>query len=237
MIGRRISHFEILSELGAGGMGRVYLARDLHLDRKVALKFLSEDLIGDKEAQARFLREARSASALDHDHIGTIYEAGEIDDLLYIAMAYYEGETLRERIARGQVPLDEAISILRQMAAGLAAAHETGIAHRDIKPANVMLTEGMVKILDLAGLVDGADVVMVEGAGGSRFAEETSLSLVVADQVLGEELQGDLAIEVEVAGEVDAAHAAGTELGEDLEVGDAAADHGFKSPPPLSSRP
>ena len=138
LLGERISHFEIESELGAGGMGRVYLARDLQLERRVALKFLSEDLTADADARARFLREARSASALDHDNIGVIYEAGEVDDVLYIAMAYYEGETLRDWMRRGPVPsagpvgLDEAVSILRQMSAGLAAPSRCGATRTPI---------------------------------------------------------------------------------------------------------
>ena len=148
-LGRRVSHFELESVLGAGGMGRVYLAHDTRLGRPVALKFLAHSLTQDPDARARFLREARSASLLDHPNIGTIFETGEHQGELFIAMAYYKGKTLRDRLQQGPIELEETLSVLRQIADGLAAAHEEGIVHRDIKPANVMLTPaGHVKVLD-----------------------------------------------------------------------------------------
>ena len=150
MIGETVSHFKIVKQLGAGGMGVVYEALDLKLDRPVALKFLPPDLTRDPAAKARFVHEAKAASALDHPSVCTIYEIDESDDgRLFIAMARYEGETLKERIARGPLPLDEAVDITRQMAEGLARAHECDIVHRDIKPANVMVTsDDVVKIVD-----------------------------------------------------------------------------------------
>ena len=129
----------MLSELGKGGMGVVYLAEDETLDRKVALKFIRTDLIGGQDAETRLLREARTASALDHPNIGTIYEVGEWQGHHFIAMAYYEGETLAARVERGPLEIAEAAAILEQIAGALARAHASGIVHRDLKPANVFL--------------------------------------------------------------------------------------------------
>jgi eukaryotic-like serine/threonine-protein kinase len=150
MIGKTISQFHVLEKLGTGGMGTVYKARDLRLDRLVALKFISPDVAPDSPRKLRFLREARAASALDHVNICTIYEFGESDTGdLFITMAYCPGENLRARMARAPVPLGEAIHIAAQIAEGLAKAHSLGVVHRDIKPSNVMLTpEGVVKIVD-----------------------------------------------------------------------------------------
>ena len=149
MIGTTVSHYRILGSLGVGGMGIVYLAEDTRLNRKVALKFLQPATAQDLHARARFLREAQAASALDHPNIATIYEIGEWDQQLFIAMAFYEGETLRQRLDRGLPTVPESATVLQQLATGLAAAHHHGIVHRDLKPANVMLTrDGLVKILD-----------------------------------------------------------------------------------------
>ena len=150
MIGQTISHYRITRELGAGGMGVVYEAVDTKLDRTVALKFLPPESTRDPDAKARFIHEAKAASALDHPNVCTIYEVGETEDnQLFLAMACYEGETLKERIARGPLPLDEALNIARQIAEGLAKAHAQGIVHSDIKPANIFLTQdGLVKVVD-----------------------------------------------------------------------------------------
>jgi len=150
MIGQTVSHYRILEELGGGGMGVVYKAEDTKLKRTVALKFLSPDLTRDKDAKTRFIHEAQAASALQHHNICTIHEIDETDDgRLFIAMDCYEGETLKERIATGPLPVDEAIDIASQAAEGLAKAHEAGMVHRDIKPANIMITrDGVVKIVD-----------------------------------------------------------------------------------------
>ena len=139
MIGTTVSHYRIVRQLGAGGMGVVYLAEDLRLHRKVALKFLSAEIAADAQSRARFEREAQAASALDHPHIATVYEIGESDNRPFIAMAYCDGETLKDRIARGPMPISEATSIGAQIAAALKAAHAEGIVHRDLKPANIML--------------------------------------------------------------------------------------------------
>ena len=139
LIGERVTHYRVLSELGRGGMGVVYLAEDETLDRKVALKFIRADQLGGRNAETRLLREARAASALDHPNIGTIYEVGEWQGHHFIAMARYEGETLAARVERGPLELAEATGILAQIAGALVRAHASGIVHRDLKPANVFL--------------------------------------------------------------------------------------------------
>jgi len=140
MTGQTISHFEILDPIGKGGMGVVYRARDMELDRLVAIKFLAQDIVGDAESTERFVREAKAASALDHPNICTIHEIGRTDDgRFFIVMGLYDGGTLKNRIDAG-VTLDEAISFAVQIGRGLAAAHERGVVHRDIKPGNIVLT-------------------------------------------------------------------------------------------------
>jgi TolB-like protein/tetratricopeptide (TPR) repeat protein len=150
MIGRTVSHYRILEKLGVGGMGEVYRAQDTKLKRTVALKFLPPSLTNDADAKERFIHEAQAASALDHPNICTVYEINESDDgQLFIAMACYDGETLKKRIERGPLPIEEAVGIATQGAQGLGKAHESGIVHRDIKPANIIMTkDGTAKILD-----------------------------------------------------------------------------------------
>ncbi|WP_456429053.1 protein kinase domain-containing protein [Rhodocaloribacter sp.] len=164
--GRRIARYEVRERLGGGGMGEVYRAFDTKLGRTVALKFLTAYMSGDVQAKARFLHEAHAAAVLDHPNLGAIHEVGEADGHLYIAMTLYEGETLREKIARGPLPLDEALEYAVQIARGLAAAHAHGIVHRDVKPANIIVrapdpTEatGLVKIVDF-GLAKVQDVAL-----------------------------------------------------------------------------
>ena len=171
MIGRTVSHYQILEKLGAGGMGVVYRARDTRLDRDVVLKFLSPSLKADEDATRRQIQEAKAASALDHPNICTIYGLEETEDgQAFISMAYYQGEVLRDRIARGPIPVEEAAGIASQIARGLAAAHARGIIHRDIKPANVVVTpRGAVKILDfgLAKLAGAGRVTQTGTAAGT----------------------------------------------------------------------
>src|SRR5262249_30957446 len=163
-VGRVLSHYRLEERLGAGGMGVLYRATDLKLGRAVAIKLLARHLVSDETAKARFVREARAASALDHPNIANIYEIGEENGELFIAMALYEGDTLKQRLEERRLAVDEALSILRQVLLGLEAAHGAGIVHRDIKPANILVTtKGTVKILDfgLAKLVsDSHDQTM-----------------------------------------------------------------------------
>ncbi len=149
LIGQRLGHYQILSLLGVGGMGQIYLAEDTRLNRKVALKLLPKEFTLDQDRVRRFKQEARAASALNHPNILTIYEIAEQDGLLFIATEFIEGQTLRQRL-QGPLPkLGEVLDILIQAANALAAAHETGIIHRDIKPENIMLRrDGYVKVLD-----------------------------------------------------------------------------------------
>ncbi len=151
MIGQTISHYKILEKLGEGGMGVVYKALDLRLQRKVALKMLPASLAGlSKSDRERFLREAQATSSLDHPNICTVYEIDETPEgHVFIAMALYEGETLAEKIKRGPLDHEDVLRIGSQVGLGLQAAHEQGIVHRDIKSANIMLTKtGQVKIMD-----------------------------------------------------------------------------------------
>jgi eukaryotic-like serine/threonine-protein kinase len=144
-----VGPFKIIKRLGSGGMGDVYLAQDSRLGRNVALKLLDRNLIGDSRSRTRFLREARLASALDHPNICTIHEIGESSGLLFIAMQYVEGVTLKDVIGGRPLALDSLLSISLQVANGLAAAHARGIIHRDIKPSNIMVTpNGQAKVLD-----------------------------------------------------------------------------------------
>jgi len=154
--GTRLGAHEILSPLGAGGMGEVYRARDSRLGREVALKVLPADLAGDPERLQRFEQEARSASALNHPNIVTIYEIGQSGSISYIAMELVDGQSLRELVVSGPMPLRKLLAIASQIADGLAKAHAAGIVHRDLKPENIMVSkDGFVKILDfgLAKLV------------------------------------------------------------------------------------
>jgi len=158
-----IAHYELLERIPGGGMGVIYRARDTRLQRTVALKCLPAALIADPRAKSRFLLEARAAAALDHRNVCAIHEIGETGDgQLFIAMPFYAGETIAGRLARGPLPIHEAVSLASQVAFGLAHAHERGIVHRDIKPANLMLTpERVVKILDFG-------IAKLQGVGLTR---------------------------------------------------------------------
>src|SRR2546427_8159553 len=157
LVGQTLGHYAIREQLGAGGMGEVYLAKDTRLGRKVALKLLPAFFTTEDERVRRFEQEARAASALNHPNILTIYEIGQIDARRFIATEFIEGETLRHRMAQTQIKIGDALDVATQVASALAVAHHAGIAHRDIKPENIMLREdGIVKVLDfgLAKLVE-----------------------------------------------------------------------------------
>ncbi len=166
MIGQTIAHYRIVEKLGAGGMGVVYKAEDTALQRTVALKFLPPELTRDPEAKQRFLHEARAVARLDHPNICTVYEVGESDGQLFLAMACYEGMTLREKLKAGPLPWAEAAALAMQVAVGLAEAHARGIVHRDIKPANLFVTDkGQLKILDFGlAKLTGASILTHEGS-------------------------------------------------------------------------
>ena len=158
MIGKSISHYQVLQKLGAGGMGEVYRARDSKLNREVALKVLPEAFAKDAERMARFQREAQVLASLNHPNIAAIHGLEESSGVRALVMELVEGPTLADRIAQGPVPLDEALPIARQMAEALEYAHEKAVIHRDLKPANVKITpEGTVKVLDfgLAKALEG----------------------------------------------------------------------------------
>ena len=166
MIGRTISHYRIQARLGGGGMGIVYKAEDTRLQRPVALKFLPMDLTRNADAHARFIQEARAASALEHPNICTVYDIGESPEGdSFICMAYCDGVTLKRRLQGGPLPLATAVALAEQICSGLATAHEHGIVHRDIKPANVMVTAGdVVKVVDF-GLAKLAGTATLTGTG------------------------------------------------------------------------
>jgi serine/threonine protein kinase/tetratricopeptide (TPR) repeat protein len=162
MIGTRISHYRILSELGRGGMGIVYKAQDERLPRCVALKVLRSEFVSSHDSRDRFLREARTAVAVVHPYIATVFDAGEQDNTLFIAMEYVEGLTLRALLNRGALPTRDALNHAAEIAEGLAQAHHAQVIHRDLKPENVMISKvGHAKILDfgLAKLIEKRDEV------------------------------------------------------------------------------
>ncbi len=186
VIGKTISHYRIIEKLGEGGMGVVYKAEDLNLERPVALKFLSPRTIGVEEDAARFVHEAKAAAALNHPNICTIYEIGEDAGQTFIAMECVEGENLRTRMRHAPLPLEEALTIAADIGRGLAAAHDKGIVHRDIKPANIVVTpERMVKIMDfgLARVGGGAQLTQVGTTVGT-------VSYMSPEQARGEEVDG-----------------------------------------------
>ena len=153
--GTKLGPYEIQSPLGAGGMGEVYRARDIRLDRTVAIKVLASHLSSSPELKQRMEREARAISSLNHPHICHLYDIGSQDGTDYLVMEFLEGETLAERLRKGPLPLNEILKIGIAVAEALAVAHRHGIVHRDLKPGNIMLTKAGAKLMDF-GLAKSA---------------------------------------------------------------------------------
>jgi non-specific serine/threonine protein kinase len=195
LVGRTLSHYQVETLLGAGGMGEVYLAQDPRLDRAVALKILPPDLALDADRLQRFTREARAASALNHPNVATIYDIGESECVHFIAMEYIEGQTLAARLGQGALTSAEVLAIGTQVADALDAAHARGITHRDIKPANLMLTpRGQVKVLDF-GIAKTARSEEAGQTGVLGTGSQTAAGLLVGsvpymspEQLLGREV-------------------------------------------------
>src|ERR1051325_145568 len=178
--GTRLGPYEIVSALGAGGMGEVYRARDTKLGRNVALKILPDTFAHDPDRLARFQREARVLASLNHPHIAAIYGLEDTGGVTALVMELVEGDDLSQRIARGPIPLDEALPIARQIAEALEAAHEQGIIHRDLKPANIKVRDdGTVKVLDF-GLAKLAE----PSASGTVGPSPLSLSPTITSPAL-----------------------------------------------------
>ena len=146
--GTRLGPYEIQSAIGAGGMGEVYKARDTRLDRTVAIKVIPSDVSADPERRARFEREAKTVAGLNHPHICTLHDVGDHDGTMFLVMEHLAGQTLAQRLEKGPLPLEQALTIATEIAEALSAAHRQGVIHRDLKPANVMLTKSGAKLLD-----------------------------------------------------------------------------------------
>ncbi len=170
-----LSHYRIVSKIGAGGMGEVYLAQDTRLDRRVALKILPADVASNRDRMERFIREAKSAAALSHPNIAQIFEIGEHEGTHFIAMEFVEGVTLREKIHRERTELRKLLRHLQHVAEGLAKAHAAGIVHRDLKPDNIMITrDGHAKILDF-GLAKLVETQMTEASARDHEDAATAI--------------------------------------------------------------
>src|SRR5579863_3130392 len=199
LLGKAVSHYRIVEKLGGGGMGVVFKAEDVKLNRFVALKFLPENVAKDRHALLRFQREARAASSLNHPNICTIYEIDEENEKAFLAMEYLEGMTLERRIESGAIAPGEALELGTEIADALEAAHSKGIVHRDIKPANILVTQrGHAKVLDfgLAKLTPaGSGTNLSAAPTASELEQLTRLGMTVGtltymspEQVRGEEL-------------------------------------------------
>jgi serine/threonine protein kinase len=174
LLNKTLSHYRILSTIGSGGMGEVYLAEDTRLDRKVALKLLPAEFITNADRVRRFVLEAKAASALNHPNIITIYEIGEADSIHFIATEFIDGVTLSQHMKQAPMTPGEALDVAIQVASALSAAHEAGIVHRDVKPQNIMIAaRGQVKVLDfgLAKVIRQKSLLESEQETASLFTE------------------------------------------------------------------
>src|SRR5437870_2518758 len=188
--GTQLGHHTIISQLGAGGMGEVYLAQDTKLDRKVALKILPADVASHRDRMERFVREARSAARLNHPNIAHIYEIEEVNGVHFIAMEFIDGVTLRLRLKATGMRLSEALDVTTQIASALVAAHRAGIIHRDLKPENVMLTaEGHVKVLDF-GLAKLTEHPAANSAVSTLINTEPGMIIGTAQYMSPEQARG-----------------------------------------------
>src|SRR5438094_923032 len=177
--GTKLGPYEVVGPAGAGGMGEVYRARDTRLDRTVAVKVLSSDIAANADLKARFEREARAISALQHPNICTLHDVGCHDGTDFLVMEYLEGETLADRLQRGPLPIDQLLKVATEIAEALDKAHRLGIIHRDLKPGNVMLTKAGPKLLDfgLAKPLAAPAEAAVVGSGGSQSIFAAALTL------------------------------------------------------------
>jgi serine/threonine-protein kinase len=185
VVGSRLGPYEVLAPLGAGGMGEVYKARDTRLDRSVAIKVLPSHLSSNPDLRARFEREARAASALNHPHICTLHDIGQQDGIDYLVLEHLEGETLADRLAKGPLPIDQVLRFGMEIADALGAAHKAGIVHRDLKPGNVMVTKAGAKLLDF-GLAKLSAIEAETGAALSSLHTATAAKpLTSAGTIMG----------------------------------------------------
>ena len=171
--GARLGPYEVLSPIGAGGMGEVYRARDTRLDRTVAIKVLPDHLARSPDLRQRFEREAKAVSSLNHPHICVLHDIGQQDGIDYLVLEYLQGESLHDRLAKGLLPLDQVLRYASEIADSLDKAHRHGVVHRDLKPSNVMLTKSGAKLLDFglaktAAPVVGGDAAPVDPNRPSR---------------------------------------------------------------------
>jgi Tol biopolymer transport system component len=188
--GVRLGHYELLTRIGEGGMGEVWKARDVRLDRSVAIKLLSPHLISNTQLRQRFEREARAISALNHPHICTLHDVGEDDGRSYLVMELLEGETLAERIARGLLPLTEVVRYGSQIAEALDRAHRAGIIHRDLKPGNIMITKSGAKLLDFGLAKASSPVLAADGATIQKSLTQEGTILGTFQYMAPEQLEG-----------------------------------------------
>ena len=182
-VGTNVSHYKIISKIGAGGMGEIYLAEDSQLDRKVALKFLPSHLCQDEASRARFTREAKAAAKLDHPNIVPVYEVGEFKGRPFFVMAHIEGKSLREVIKEGKLTISEAVNLMMQICEGLNEAHSAGVVHRDIKPGNIIIDKkSKPRLLDFG----------LASVSGEEKLTKTGSTLGTVGYMSPEQVKGEL---------------------------------------------